>query len=195
MTPEETPTPQDAANPTSPQDAGKVEDLPEFAQELIKKLRGENKERRLAVEQAEKERQRLETERLQEQGKFKELFEETSKRMPDLESKAAQTEAYEQWFKDTLAARLKAVPAHIRTLLEAQKPMDALRWLEDNASELARNPGSRSNLDGQAKGADMAVASLTAEEITMAQRFGMTLEQYAIYKTKGAITRDAPKDK
>ena len=118
-----------------------------------------------------------------------------SVRAAELEAKAAIADAQEKWFAETLKTRLEKQPAHIKTLLEKLPVLDALGWLEANAETLAKNAGSRSNLDGTAKGADMAVASLTAEEREQAKRYGMTLEQYATYKTKGAITREAPKDK
>jgi hypothetical protein len=148
-----------------------------------------------AINKAQKDAEAAQAAKLIEDGKIQQAYDQLSKRAADLEAKAAKADEQEKWFAETLKQRLEKQPPHIKTLLEKLPVLDALGWLEANAETLAKNSGSRSNLDGTAKGADMAVASLTSEEIAAAQRFGQTLEQYAAYKNKGAISRNAPKDK
>jgi phage I-like protein len=195
--PENQSTPDGAVNTDTQTDDGKpvpkdrfnkvVNERNQLKAQLAELEKATNAQR-LAAEAAE-------TARLKEQNDFKKLYEQAEKDMPTLKEKAQLADAQAAWFQETLTKRLEKQPAHIKTLLEKLPVLDALRWLEDNAETIARNPGSRSNLEGQAKGADMAVASLTTEEHTAAKRYGMTLEQYAEYKTKGVITRNTPQDK
>lgn len=127
---------------------------------------------------------------LVEQGKFKEAYENAAKELPTLKEKAEQAAVYEKWFSENLTARMKAVPEHLRPLLEKLSPLEALSWLETNADKLTeKQPGSRSNLEGQVPGGDAAVLALTPEEREMAERFGVKVEDYAAMKARTAIER------
>ena len=74
--PEEGQTPAQDATPAGAQAApDSMNDLPDWAQKLIKELRGENASHRKAKKQAETEAEKATRKAAEEQGKYKELYE------------------------------------------------------------------------------------------------------------------------
>jgi len=101
--PEEGQTPAQDATPAGAQAApDSMNDLPDWAQKLIKELRGENASHRKAKKQAETEAEKATRKAAEEQGKYKELYEtELAKR----EAAEMQTQMLEL---DALKSRIAA---------------------------------------------------------------------------------------
>lgn len=97
--------------------AASVNDLPEWAQTEIKKLRSENAERRKAAKQAEKEAEKLAQKQAEEQGKFKELYEaEQAKR---LEAEQAASDAQLARLREKVGRELN-IPAALVDRLQGE---------------------------------------------------------------------------
>lgn len=106
---------------------------------------------------------------LAEQGKYKELYEGLAAKLPSLEAKAQTVDAQTAVFQEMLANRLKGIPDHLKPLLEKLSPLDALRYLDENADKFSPNPGSRSNREGEPKG-----ATFNDEEMNMMKTWGIS---------------------
>lgn len=182
MTPEETQQSQDATTTTTTQDAETVDSLPVFAQKIIKDLREENKQRRKAVEDAEKERTRIETERLQEQGKFKELFEGANKELEPLKQAAERATVLEAAITAHNEKRITRIPENMRTVVPSDYTPEKLsEWLDKNEAILAKPTAPQTDAGAQGTPAN-SLPKLTPEEQTMARALKMSDEEYVKYK-------------
>jgi hypothetical protein len=85
---------------------------------------------RKAAEEAQQRKQ------AEEQGQFKKLFEDTDKRVKELEPLAAEAKALREAFQKTLDKRMESVPDHIKSLLGKMSPLEAMAWLDENTDKL-----------------------------------------------------------
>jgi len=129
----------DTVEPTPPADdpQGKV-----FGEDYVKELRSEAAEWRKKVRDMEKQLQTVTSEQeqakqkeLAEQGKYKELFDEATKQVADLEPLKGKVERYEGALVKLLEAQRQTVPEGIRALLDKLDPVDQLEWLAENARQ------------------------------------------------------------
>ena len=78
---------------------------------------------------------------LAEQGKYKELYEQSVAERDALKAKADAAEAYEQRITAQNTARIQALPEKMRKLVPADyAPAKLSAWLDDNAENLTSAP-------------------------------------------------------
>lgn len=145
----------------------KFSDLDPTTQAHIKGIRESDKAKRLKLDELNKKlsdieaankakEQEAQTERervLKEQGDFKKLYEATQPQIAELTTAKAELAEMTAFINTTLEARLKAIPAAKKTIVEALPPMTALAkltWLEKNAALLSAPVAP--NLDAGATG-------------------------------------------
>jgi|GEM_PF-5296174 len=150
-------TPADP-NPTEQKPAeatGGIETLPEWAQKLIREVRGEAAAHRTALREAERAAKAAEEARLAEQGEYKQLAEDRAKRLAELEPAAQEVEVLrakvEQFEKATLAriaAETAEWPEGLRAVVEKAASVDEksglVEHLRSAVAELAKAKGSGS---------------------------------------------------
>lgn len=161
---------------TPAQAAGNVEDLPGWAQNLLKDLRKENAGHRTAKTEAEKAREDAEAKALAEQGKYKELYE---KAQADQQAAQARIKAMElDALRRSVGARL-GLPAALHSRLQgedeagleadAQTLIAGLTPAQANGQGQPAQPGVRFPVQGTGGGAagrvDLA-AQFIAEQQT-----------------------------
>jgi len=128
-----------------PQAAGTVDELPEWAQELIGDLRKENATHRKAKKAAEKQAQEAEEARLAEEKKFQELAE---KRAQERDEALARLAAKELELLKREVAQVAGLPAELAERLqgetreELEADAEALKKLMPPPSEEGRTPGA-----------------------------------------------------
>lgn len=187
-------TQQDDANPDQESGGAEQQLPPEIAKLIdeikadpasfakhVKDLRAEAAARRKALKDAEDQRLREETERLANEKKFEELAGKLKGQLDQIQPKAARAEALETYLQESVQKRIEALPQQYRTMVpQYEDPLKTLQWLDANAAVLTaqRAPG----LDGGAQGDGKGQMKLTPEEIAIAQKLGLTPEQYAKYK-------------
>jgi len=175
----------------------KTEHTPEETQELIRKLRNEAKQNRLAAEAAAAkllEKQKADEEReeqwLKEQGDFKALYEKQMADLEKLKVEASTATTYQSAFKASLDARIAAIPEGMRSLVpEGLDPLKLSEWLDKNAALLSNRKAP--NLDAGAGGSAAGVPHLepTADDIEQARKFRMSLDDWMKMKAEAARTK------
>ena len=123
---------------------------------------------------------------LKEQGKFKELYEQTLKELAEAQPLAIQAHESERTLQMVLQAQTDELPEHLRVLVpEALSTQQKLEWLARNKTLLIKpkafDIGAGRTGGGAPEGADL---KLTEEELTIAKNFGLTPEEYVKYKDK-----------
>lgn len=123
---------------------GKVEALPQWAQQLVKELRSESAANRKAKRDAETAAQAQKEKELAEQQAWKELADQRQAKLTELESIAANAAAlteklgkYEQMLAKQVESQLKAVPDMFKPLLEKLDLTERMEWLSANAEKLS----------------------------------------------------------
>jgi len=131
--------------------SGEVVIAPEkkFTQEDIDKIVKERleRERKKAEESATKAAEELKAKTLAEQGEFQKLSESQKAKLAELALEkatlddsflkvAADRDRFQAALNAHVAERMKGIPAHITTLLEALDPIAQMDWLTKNASKL-----------------------------------------------------------
>ena len=141
------------------------------AKELEDKLNKFNEERQKEIEA-----------RLVEQQQYKELAEKRGKELAEAQAKAKKVEDYEQTLADVYKASLSELPEDMRDLVpEELTTQQKLNWLSKNKARLLK-PNSPDLGAGKRGGGGSDDVKLTPEEMEVAQKFGMKLEEYAKYK-------------
>lgn len=122
---------QDAAanNQSTTATAGKVDELPEWAQSLYKDLRAENAKHRKRMAEAEKTAQEAAEAAAKEQGKYKELYE---KREKDLAEAKAQLALKERQELQRKVAESVGLPAKLASKISGETEAD----MEADAKEM-----------------------------------------------------------
>ena len=174
------------ANGTTANSAEKTDlaSLPTDVREYIESLRSEAKKHRLEKSEAEKARQREETARLEADKQWEALATKYKGEIDTLRPRVDRVDALEQFVAEMAQKRLDALPKQYRSLdPKYDDPLKTLQWLETNAAtfSLPAVPNVGAGVQGDA--AAQSVARLTPEELALAQRTGMTPEQFAKYKT------------
>lgn len=115
--------------PTQPGAAGKVEDLPEWAQDVIKGLRHENADHRTKAKQAEAEARQAEEKRLADSQEWRTLAEQ---RKAELDKAAPLVEHYaelDKRLKAGLQAEVAKWPEEVKAVAPGEDA-DVLAWLD-----------------------------------------------------------------
>jgi len=150
---------------------GRFDEVNKKAKDLEDKLRKFEEERQREIEQ-----------RLIDQQKYKELYEENSKKLADAQAKAQKVDAYEQTLTDVYKASLSELPEDMRDLVPDElTTQQKLNWLSKNKARLLK-PNSPNLGAGVRGGGGSDDVKLTPEEMEVAQKFGMKPEEYAKYK-------------
>jgi hypothetical protein len=174
---------QHEAAPEPVETNNSVDDLPSWAQDMIRGLRDEAASRRVALKKHEEEARQREQQRLAEQGQWKELAESRAKELSDLQPYRDRAEALETMLRDSNKHRIEQIPEDMRALVPTDyAPEKLASWLDANISRLTKPIAPR--LDGGASGGSGSTVTLTDEEKQVARATGMSLEDYAKYKER-----------
>jgi DNA repair exonuclease SbcCD ATPase subunit len=126
-----------ATPPSPPAESPKKDPLPpDVAAAELERARKEAAGYRERLRKLESDAEAAQKKALEEQGKFKELYEAEQKRAKELESKA---HGYESAFKAQVDAEIAGVPEHLRKYAPAD-PAAALAWARD--MKAAVTPGA-----------------------------------------------------
>lgn len=150
----------------------KYKETQKEAQGLRKRL----KELETATAAQEAERQQREAAALAEQGKWKELYEQTTADAESLRAAKAKLDALTSAAAEANKRRIEAVPEHLRSLVpDYDDPFKLAEWLDASQSLLQKPPAP--SLDG-GKGGNGAVIMDEAEVEQQAIRLGVNPELY-----------------
>lgn len=151
VTPPET-TPAATTVQATETPAGRIEDLPEFAQAIIKDLRSESAKRRKALDEAEKAAAAAAEAKLAEQNEWKTLAEQRAAKVAELEPLTGKLAAYEKLLGEQLDAELKGWPKEVLELAPANADTLArLEWVNRSrplAAKLMATPPANGNGPG-----------------------------------------------
>jgi hypothetical protein len=159
-----------------------ISTLPPAAQKYIKSLRAEAAEKRKALQAMATETSKREQERLQAEGKWKELAEARERELMGLKPYEERASTLETILKQQNAARIAQIPEDMRTIIPSDYAPERLSaWLDANVAKLTRPIAP--NLDAGAGGmGGTPSVKLTDDEMAIARKVGMTAEQYAKWK-------------
>lgn len=185
--PDENPQAQDSqSNESQSQDgsAPTVEDLMSRLEQMESRIAEVNQEsaaRRHKIKELEEEREALkqaQMARLEQEGNYKALAEERAKKLTELETYQERAAALEATIREANDARIASIPEHMRSVVPTDYSPDKLaKWLDNNASVLSRPQAPE--LGAGVAGGNGAPIKLTAVQIDVAKRMGMTEEDYA----------------
>jgi len=131
------------------------------------------------AEALERAQQEAEKKRLEEANQYKELYEKTQAELSSLKPKAEQVDTYEKTLQDILAAQVAELPEDYRDVVPDGLTTQAkLDWLAKNKSKFMKAEPFDIGAGKRGTKPDKS-AELTAEERAVAQRFGMSDEEYA----------------
>lgn len=169
---------QQPQNPQGSSGQGSIDDLPDWAQKLVKDLRSEAAANRVAKREAEEAARQREQARLAEEGKWKELAEQRAQALNEIEPYKERATTLEALIRDSNARRLEQVREDMRGLIPTDYAPEKLSsWLEANWQNLISRPAPSTDAGAGAVGSGNAVR-LTEEQKRQAKLYGMTEEQY-----------------
>lgn len=184
---------QKPGNDNAPPQSGgngdnRIEDLPQWAQELIRETRDEAAQRRIALKNEQEAARKREQARLAEDGKWKDLAEAREQELAGVKPYQERAEALEKIIRKSNEARIALVPEDMRGLIPTDylAPEQLAEWLTANEDRLRKSPAP--NIDAGAGGGSGQAVRLTADEQAMAKAWGMTPEQFAQKKHKPAAS-------
>lgn len=169
----------------TPSDDGKVDlsTLPLVVQDYIKELRQESAARRKELESFRSEASQREQQRLKEEGRWKELAEKLQAEKAQLVPYEERAQTLEKKIRTSNEARVARVPEDMRMLIPMDYPPERLsEWLDANWERLSVKPAP--DLDAGAGNGSGKHVTLTDEERQIAQKMGLTAEQYIASKQK-----------
>lgn len=156
----------DGGGQPQPGAAGKVEDLPDWAQSIIKELRGENARRRKAEQDQAAAAAKAEEERLAQQNEWQKLAEQRQARIAELEPLTERTAKLEAILAQQLASAIKDWPTELKQLDpgDGADLLARLDWMQKSqplAQKLMERPTTPGNVpapkpNGGAKPTDEA---------------------------------------
>lgn len=159
-------------------EGGSIDDLPSWAQDLIKTTRAEAAKYRVAKREAEEQARQREQARLAEEGKWKELAEQRSQSLAELEPYKEYAQTTEAFIREMNQRRLEQIPESFRGLVpEDYEPVKLAKWLETNWHALQNRPAPSTDAGAGAVGGGKTV-QLTPEQKQVARAMGMTEEQF-----------------
>ena len=163
-------------------DVQNIDDLPNWAQTMIKSLRDESASRRIALKQQQQAQREAEQRRLADEGKWRELAEEREAELKSLQPYRQRAEALESKITASNKRRIESIPEGYRTLVPINYTADELSdWLDANLQQLIKPTAPK--LDGGVSG-KIASIDLTEDEKAIARSTGLTFEEYAEYKNR-----------
>lgn len=178
-------TPSTNGTTATPVEKTDLASLPADVREYIESLRSEAKKHRLEKSDAEKARQREEAARLEADKQWEALANKYKDEIDAMRPRAERVDAMEQFIAEMAQKRLDALPKQYRSLdPKYDDPLKTLQWLDANAATFALPAVPNLGAGQQGDSAGQAAAKLTPEELALAQRAGMTPEQFAQYKTR-----------
>lgn len=164
---------------------GSIDTLPSWAQEMIRELRDESAQRRLALKNQEEEARKREQQRLAEQGQFKELAETRLAEIGKLQPYQERAETLESILRKSNETRVAKIRQDLRDLVPTDYAPEVLSdWLDRNWERLTVKPAPDLDAGAGGTGNGNAPVKLTEEEKQIAAQFGMTPEQYAAQKAR-----------
>ena len=120
--------------------------------------------------------------RLAEQNQWKELAEKRGAELTEAQGKAAKVAEYEKTLESLLEKQVGEIPEEKRALIPTYgTTQQRLEWIAANRAILTA-PKPFDIGAGRQGGAEGKKIELTAEELEVARKFGMTPEDYAKYK-------------
>lgn len=170
--------------PTTPQSDQQQQDT--FTRDYVEKLRAEAAENRVKLKEFQDAQAKAEEERLAQKQEWQELAE---KRAKEIEALRPYQEKY-QAMLDTMAARnkerIESIPDEMQTLVpEYDDPAKLSNWLDANWDRLNDKPVIPSlNGDARSNRARGKQVTLSDAEIKIAEKMGLTPEQYMAAKVK-----------
>ena len=145
-------------------------------QERLKQVNAESAERRVRLKAVEQER-------LVEQGRYKELAEGAQREADELRPYRERAEALDKIIRSGNERMIETIPSDMRGLIPmGYSPEQLSDWLSANVG-LLRKPAAPP-MDAGARGTSGDGATLTPDEIAMANRMGVSHDVYAKYKDK-----------
>ena len=164
-------------------DNNRVDDLPPWAQDMIRSLRDEAASRRVALKQQQEEAKKQQQARLAEEGKWRELAESRADELNNLTPYRERAEKLESMLMDSNTQRIEQIPESMRTLIPSDyAPEQLARWLDANLSHLTRPTAPK--LDGGSAGGAVNTITLTEDEKQVARATGISFEEYAKQKQR-----------
>lgn len=164
-------------------------DAPEWLLTELKRVRAENAQRRTENKKLKDEIESEKRRKLEEAGKYQELYEQTKSDLSVRELEAQQSVAYKAAFQAVLDNRIKLIPEASRALVPTDyDPIKLSEWLDANWKLLASpkfpnlDPGAGSSSTGASGGGG---AALSPEAQEVARRLKIAPERAAqLFKGK-----------
>jgi len=160
------------------QNQGKIEDLPHWAQVLVKELRDESAARRLALRKQEDEAAKATQARLADEGKWKELADARAAELAKVTPYQQRAETLEKMITENNLRVIQQIPEQMRTLVPQLPPEQLSAWLSANQALLTRKPAPETDA-GAGTGSGGGAGTLTDDEKRMAALIGITNEAFA----------------
>ncbi|MEQ9027559.1 MAG: hypothetical protein RLP44_02490 [Aggregatilineales bacterium] len=155
----------------------RLEDLPPQAQAYIKELRNEAAANRVAAKKAQEEASKREQARLAEEGKWKELADARERELAEASPYKERATTLEAMIRESNAGRIEKVREEMRGMIPTDYPPEKLSgWLDSNWGMLTKPTAT--DTDAGAGGGGGKLTPLTAEEKRVAERSGMSEEDY-----------------
>ncbi len=181
-----TPPPEDGAivPPEAPQTSARTDfnSLPSDVQAYIKSLRDEAKQTRLEKEAVEKQRLKDESARLEAAKEWEQLAQQRAAKLAEVEPKAAELEAMQQFLQEQVDRRIAALPEQWRSAVpeEYTNPRSILAWLDKNErlfrAQTPPNIGAGTQPGALTNGAN-AHGQPSANFLAMQLKIGRTAQQ------------------
>lgn len=171
-----------AQNGGSTEATGTMAELPDWAREMVRQLREESKQRRMALREAQQKAATAERSALEQAGNWRVIAEQLETEKRELEQYRERAEALEARLNESNDARLKRIPVEWRSMVPTDYAPERLAaWLDANAERLMKPAAP--TLDAGA-GGGVSQPALNDDERRMAQAAGMTNEEYAKAKAR-----------
>lgn len=168
---------------TNSKSENRVDDLPDWAQDIIRSLRDESASRRVALKKEQEANRQREQERLAEEGKWRELADQRAHELAKLEPYKERAESLETLISHSNQKRLKSIPESMIPLVPTNySPEQLSAWLDTNFTRLTKPTAPK--IDGGATGSSSSTLQLTDDEKEVARASGLTFEDYAKYKER-----------
>lgn len=151
------------------------------------------------VEEREEEAKRFKSERdgltaaqrkqLEEQGNYKTLAEQHAAEIARLKPFEEQATVYGQIIRSSNDARIKEIPEQYRTMIPKDYSPEKLQeWLNANAALLVKQPAPSYDAGAGANGGGARQPELSASEMDIAKRMGLTAQQYKDAKKAAGLS-------
>jgi hypothetical protein len=167
---------------------GKIEDLPAWAQTLVKELRDEAAERRVALKKQAEAASAAEQARLAEQGKYKELAEAREKELNATKPYQERAQTLEKLITENNQRIIQQIPEQMRTLVPQLPPEQLAGWLTANQALLTRRPAPDTDAGAGQGGSGGGANALTDDEKAEADKYGVSHEAFAKAKARAKNT-------